>query len=548
MNGAATCTKSTGRSAWKGLAVAICLLVVGACGGGSGGGGGSVVKPVDIIVSGNVTYDRVPHNSVTGGLDYQSMTAVAVRGAVVEAIDAAGRTLVSGITSATGRYELSVPANTSMSIRVKAQILRTGKPAWDFQVQDNTRDLLYAMESASFSSGTQNLSRDLRADSGWDGSTYATARVAAPFAILDTVYDQLQPVLMADPDIEFPPLVLNWSPLNRASQEFDPSIGEIVTTAYFGLQPPAIYVLGDENVDTDEYDAHVLAHEWGHYLEDQLARSDSIGGRHSIFGFFDPRLALSEGWSNAWSAISLADPLYKDTAGFQQSSAFVFDIESNSTFNPGWYNESSVHSVIYDIYDTASDGVDSVTLGFPPIYAALTGAHANSVSLTTIYSLLSNLKVEETNSADGINALLDGQDIVGAGMDIWATLETNDAGTSDVLPVYSDIQPGGSPVTICSLSSFGTYNGLSTRRFVRRGVGSEGMYDFRLTGPPGSDPDAVIYSTGPVAIYQSEENGVESFSTLLGVGEHVLEVYEYANLDEPGAGRVCFELTMSQGS
>ena len=58
----------------------------------------------------------------------------------------------------------------------------------------------------------------------------------------------------------------------------------------------------------------------------------------------------------------------------------------------------------------------------------------------------------------------------------------------------------------------------------------------------------MIYSTGPVAIYQSEENGVESFSTRLGVGEHVLEVYEYANLDEPGVGRVCFDLTMSQGS
>ena len=136
MNGAAICTKQTGRSAWKRLAVAICLLVVGACGGGSGGGGGSVVKPIDIVVSGNVTYDRVPHNSVTGGLDYQSMTAAAVRGAVVEAIDAAGGTLNSGLTSATGRYELSVPANTSMSIRVKAQMLRTGKPAWDFQVQD----------------------------------------------------------------------------------------------------------------------------------------------------------------------------------------------------------------------------------------------------------------------------------------------------------------------------------------------------------------------------------------------------------------------------
>ncbi|MGI9264944.1 MAG: hypothetical protein ACR2QU_08435, partial [Gammaproteobacteria bacterium] len=178
----------------------------------------------------------------------------------------------------------------------------------------------------------------------------------------------------------------------------------------------------------------------------------------------------------------------------------------------------------------------------------LTGGHANSVSLTTIYSLLSNLKLDQPSSADGINALLDGQDIVGTGMDTWATLETNDAGTSDVLPVYSDILPGGPPVTVCSLSSFGTYNGLSTRRFFRLSIAVEGRYNFRLEGPPGSDPDAVIYSRGPVAIYQSEENGIESFSAALEVGEHVLEVYEYANLDEPGAGRVCFDLTMGLGS
>jgi hypothetical protein len=540
-------SESSRQTVWRFLAVFCGICFLGACGGG-GGGGNSVAPPASVTVSGRITFDRVPHDQVTSGLDYPSTSADAVRGATVEAIDPSGAILAAGATDGAGRYALSVLPDTSVRIRVKAQMLRAGSPGWNFQVIDNTQSLLYAMESTAFSSGRQNVSLDLRAESGWDGSSYTGVRVAAPFAILDTVYRQLQKVLAVDPGLEFPQLILNWSPLNRASEELNAEIGEIVTTAYHAsATPAAIFILGDEGVDTDEYDAHVLAHEWGHYFEDQLARSDTTGGRHSIFGFFDPRLAFSEGWSNAWSAIALDDALYKDTAGFQQSSAFVFDIESNSTFNPGWYNESSVHSILYDIYDAAADGVDAIELGFSPIYEALTGGHADTTALTTVFSLLTVLKAAETPVEDGINALIEGQDIVGIGMDIWASLETNDAGTSDVLPLYSDLQPGGPPVTVCSLSAFGTFNGLSTRRFLRFRAVIEGTYNFLVTGPPGSDPDALLHDRGPIAIFQSENDGIESFSIQLSAGEYVLEVVEFGNLSDPGAGRVCFDVTVEQG-
>jgi len=193
---------------WRFLAIFYGVCFLGACGGG-GGGGNSVAPPANVTVSGNITFDRVPHDSVTGGLDYPSTTADAVRGATVEAIDPFGAILAAGVTDNAGRYSLSLPSDTTATIRVNAQMTRAGSPGWNFQVMDNTRDLLYAMESTAFSSGRQNVSLDLRAESGWDGSAYTGVRVAAPFAILDTVYRQLQKVLAVDPGLVFPQLVLN---------------------------------------------------------------------------------------------------------------------------------------------------------------------------------------------------------------------------------------------------------------------------------------------------------------------------------------------------
>jgi hypothetical protein len=60
-----------------------------------------------------------------------------------------------------------------------------------------------------------------------------------------------------------------------------------------------IYVLGKALVDTDEFDSHVIVHEWGHYFDANLARSDSPGGRHGPGDVLDPRIAFGEAWGNA---------------------------------------------------------------------------------------------------------------------------------------------------------------------------------------------------------------------------------------------------------
>ena len=65
-------------------------------------------------------------------------------------------------------------------------------------------------------------------------------------------------------------------------------------------------VLGEEDVDTDEYDRDILAHEWAHYFEDRVARTDSIAGGHSPADLLDLRVAFSEGWGNSFAAMATA--------------------------------------------------------------------------------------------------------------------------------------------------------------------------------------------------------------------------------------------------
>jgi hypothetical protein len=523
------------------------LPVLFACGGGGGGNPASV----EASISGRITYDRVPHGGPGSGLDYAATETLPARGVTVEIVAAGGGLLGQTRTSDTGRYAFSVRPNIDVLVRVKAEMVQQDiLPAWDVRVVDNTQaGALYTMRTDAFNTGTVDNVVDINAGSGWDPATrqYQDTRVAAPFAILDTVRDSILRVLDGAADVSLPPLTLNWSPLNRSSAVFDPASGQIVTTAYvFDPDFREIFVLGDADVDTDEYDPHVIAHEWGHYLEDQLARTDSPGGAHDITRILDPRLAFSEGWSNAFSAMALNDSLYSDSLGFAQATSFFFDVEDNTTVNAGWYNESSVHSVLYDIFDETQDGNDAISLGFAPLYEALTTWHARTDAVTSIFSFIPELKNRFPADAPGIDVLLADQQIVGDGMDIFATTETNDAGSADVLPVFTDLQTNGAAATVCSITSFGSFNGLSVRRFLRFEVDGSGTYRIAAAGDAGSDPDFAVYRRGFLALFQSEDPGLETADISLGPGTHVLEVYEFGNVSVPTRGRTCFDVSVQR--
>ena len=304
------------------------------------------------------------------GLDYANTRASPARGVTVELVQGAS-VLASTTTDAAGAYSFSVAQNTNVAVRVRAQMIRTGSPSWDFRVADNTNgDAQYVLDGTAASTGTANSTRNLHAASGWGGSGYTAARSAAPFAILDTVYDAAQFVLTANAATAFPPLVLHWSPNNNpnlgADGEPNPATGEIGTS--FFAEGLGIFLLGAENADTEEYDRHVIVHEWGHYFESVFSRSDSIGGPHTRGDQLDFRVAFGEGWGNALSAMVTGQSVYRDVSGPQQSQGFAFDVEGpfrpgSINQRPGWYSEESVQEILFDLFDNSTIDRDAGRCG-----------------------------------------------------------------------------------------------------------------------------------------------------------------------------------------
>lgn len=383
-----------------------------------------------ITLGGQVTYDYVPHNLNKIGLNYSESSVRPARGLVVELLDSDNFALASANTDNLGNYSFNnVELNKPVKIRAKAQLLRSTLAIWNFKVTDNTNgNNLYAMDGALIKANESAAVRNLHAASGWAGASYTQPRTAAPFAIIDSIFDRLERIVVVNQDLVFSPLELRWSVKNKTA-EGNLALGEIGTSFY---SDSAIYILGDENNDTDEYDRHVILHEWAHYLELELFRSDSMGGDHSYGDKLDMRVAMSEGFASAFSAMILDDPDYRDVSGPQQRQGFSDDVSRKSHIVRGWYSEASIQSVIYNFY-VGDNGRE--TRNFGDIFNVFNSAnYVSNVAMTSIYLFANELRAIAPSQSAYFNYLLGEQNIeitnaVGEG-------ESNSGGYAGSLPIY----------------------------------------------------------------------------------------------------------------
>ncbi len=504
-----------------------------------------------LTVSGLITFDHIP-TSTTLGLDYAAQTAEPARGVVVEAIRASDNSRVGlATTDASGAYSITLPTATNTIIRVKAQMLTIGSPSWDIQVVDNTNSqALYAMESSVFNSGAVDiLGKNLHAPSGWGGASYSSARVAAPFAILNTVYQAVDKVVAADAAVDLPQLLINWS-VNNVAVAGDTTIGEIRTSMF---SQGELYILGHANNDTDEYDSHIIAHEWGHYFEAVLSRADSIGGSHSSGQKLDPRIAFGEGFGNAFSGMVTDDADYVDTLGpIQGQTGILMNLEDNDydTVSVGWYSTSSVQSILYDLYDSVDDGgVDTVSLGFTPIYNVLVNEQKNTDSFTTMHSFMSFIKANTPADISAINTLLSYENITTTAQDEWDSTqtETNSGGEVDGLPLYIPITVGAAALSVCTHGANGNYNKLMNRRFLRVNIPTASSYT--VTAVPDIDGDAVIdvFKKGTLVGSRDSvaQGATETLIMNFASGWHVIEIFDYDVVYTAYSGEECFEVAIN---
>jgi len=550
---------------------ACAALGVAGCSGGGGGGDSQPPPGGTVTLSGTITYDRVPFAPVDGnGLDYDATLAAPAREVVVELLQSNGSVLATTRTDTEGRYEVSAPASTQVRVRARAETrsdpTSTSGPSWDIQVLDNTdSDALWVLDGELFDTGAANgtPTRDLHAASGWGGTSYVGPRSAGPFALLDTLYSAVQFVLaQGDAALEFESLNVFWSPDNRPANG-NASLGQISTTSFVSAPIPVsgfergIYVLGDDGVDTDEYDEHVVAHEFGHFIEDTLGRSDSPGGPHGEGDRLDMRVAFSEGFSNAFSGMVLGDPGYRDSLGSRQLDENAFDMEDNLHRDAGWFSEGSVQSILWDLFDSdVGEANDRVALGFGPILDVLRNEIRTGLALTSVFPFIVAVKQQSGVDDAAVDALVTAQDIVALGMDPFGGTETNDGDivpSSDALPVYTDASLNGGPVLLCGTRQAGMINKLGNRRFLTFNVPTERLVDivvenigpWQLTQRP--DPDLVLWKSGFFAVSETADPDQERYNNTLPAGDYVLEIYEFSHVDPEGNSpeRTCMSVTVT---
>jgi PKD repeat protein len=548
--------------------------------------------PPSVRISGRITFERVPFSvAAERGLNYPGTFEAPAREVEVELVRASSsEVLATTMTDSAGNYSLTGPGNTDVFVRAKALSRlagTTGRPAsWDLRVLNNTNgNALYVLDGAPFNTGTADQTRNLRATTGWGGDfagVYTGVRASAPFAVLDTLYSAAQLVITrGDSAVQLEPLAAYWSPSNRPSDTFAPAVGNIETTQYISAvpsgPPPGIYVLGAASNDTDEFDQHVVAHEFHHYLEDAVSRADSVGGTHSLDERLDPRVAFSEGFANAFSAMVLEDPVYRDSFGVAQGSDFGFDVENGVASVPGWYNEASIHRIVWDLYDATNEPGDTVTLGFAPIYDVLRTELRDGVPLVSLFPFVTALKQRPGVPVAAVDARVEAERVAGTSlgivsttMDAYATTETHSGvapvSADLVLPIYTPIVPNGTGVRLCASSELtvpggavvpGTFNKLGNRRFLRFSVPAARTLRIRVScpatdatciGSPGPDPDFVLSRAGEVTVAEQAAPNVEELDVPATAGDYVLEIYEYSHIDPAATsrrGRTCMTVNIT---
>jgi len=148
----------------------------------------------------------------------------------------------------------------------------------------------------------------------------------------------------------------------------------------------------------DRWDWDTIHHEYGHYAADQINIENNPGGPHNIGDCIVDvrptksealRLAWGEGWptyfgTSGQQVLNLAslnvprvgDVSYQDL----EDGSLTYSLESQSGIGVGEDNEVAVQRLLWDLFDTASDGRDGISRSDASVWSALNAADPTTLS------------------------------------------------------------------------------------------------------------------------------------------------------------------------
>ena len=488
------------------------------------------------------------------GLDYAAMQSLPIRFAEVEILDPDNNLLLQNLsTDEKGSISFDLDNQQPFKIRVYARSLYAqDNKQWTVTVKDNEGQTnpsdaaVFVLDSRILNPDEDSSAITLVARSGWSGAAYTDERSSAPFAILDSIISASLFVTAEDRSFNLRPLTVYWSADNTTSN---------VGTSYYLAD--TIFVLGDANEDTDEFDQSVIIHEWGHYYQDVLSKDDSVGGMHGSGDLLDLRVAFSEGWANALSGLVQGTNAYRDSSGPNQGSGFSLSLEDENQFSgttKGWFSEDSVQYFVFDAFDQPATDDDALALPISAMNQAMIDSIPSLPAASSIFGFFGGLADAAPNQRLTLLSRIQGEDIEAglASIDAFGTGEINAAQNSglsfsnEVLPVYVTLPVSADPLTICQVALAGTENKLGVFRFLRFDIPEARSYEVTLKTteqPEGvrSDPDFEIFSSSHAVLPKgfSGEIAQEQQTLQLEVGAYWMVVADYNNNGGDNPGRYC---------
>lgn len=368
-------------------------------------------------VTGKVTADRPKIETNVGKLAYDSGEIInfPVRGVLVELIDpATGKSIQTVATDSAGNYNFkNLETGQKFIVRVSAQLAKTRSkivgsgPQYNFMVRNNAAGKygesmpLYRLEKEFVvTEGAESV--NLNASLGFNQNgelTDPAKRQSAPFAILDVLYNAVEGIEKSNPNITLKDLHIYWSANNRTidnKSNQEKMAGKIKISHFQSdSEYPGLFILGEVNVDTDEFDRGVVGHEFGHYLQNASSYDASPGDDHKSGEFKDPSLSFSEGFGTAIGGLLGKSNYYTDSSGKNQQLGSSTDLNKIPEENNGFYSEDSIGYLLYQL------GTNDAFGAFTSFWNTLT-AMASGYESSTIFSFLDRFVAQSKASSTQI--------------------------------------------------------------------------------------------------------------------------------------------------
>lgn len=234
--------------------------------------------------------------------------------------------------------------------------------------------------------------------------------VSGAFHILDTLVrgrDAVRGWL----GIEFPELFAYWA--RGETESWSYYHGEVSEGGRFAIELLSGKEGDRRTQDTDEYDASIILHEYGHFVMDQISTDSSPGGSHPPGFLVNPGLAFEEGRASWFSALVLGQPWYLDTIGREPIGRLRVGhhLERGEAGPRGPGSEQEVAEVLWDLTD-GSDGFadqddDGIALSPGTLLSAMAMLRETPGLYPSLSAFLQQLCANGDTDQDAVGALLE---------------------------------------------------------------------------------------------------------------------------------------------